>query len=386
MFWNEMSDGLYFVSDVGVNRPWFHLRLSDGACVRISEERGRHVGRYVSSARAFVFVYTNASQPDEAFTATVANLADSARWTQLSHANTHLEALPLATVDTVRWKSRDGREIEGILYKPVGYRPGERYPMIVQANGGYEHFHNNYQSYAPLLASQGYLVFMPNHRRLGSTAYGEAYKMESYAPRDFIENGTGDILSGVEYLTREGIADADRLGVMGWSIGGGTVDWLMTRTDMFKAISSGAGGGDMIAVYGQIEQYRYYYRSAWGGSAFRNWDYYADRSALRYIGQARTPTLIQVGENDDGVVAQCRETYNALREFGVPVEMLTHAGQAHILQTPQSILAKMLAEYYWFEQWIRGGASWLRWRDEFATAVALAKDGPAVVSDQHGGR
>jgi dipeptidyl aminopeptidase/acylaminoacyl peptidase len=204
---------------------------------------------------------------------------------------------------------------------------------------------------------------------LGTDGYGEEFKFDGLYPHDVLDIRTKDILSGVDYLIREGIADPDRLALMGWSAGGGTVDWLMTQTSLFKAFSSGAGGGDMISTYGQIEQYRFYFFNAWGSSAFRSWDYYADRSALKYISRAKTPTLINVGENDEGVVAQCLETYNALREFGVPVEMLVHTGQTHQLHSPQSILAKMLAEYYWFEQWIKGEGSWLRWRDEFKALV-----------------
>jgi dipeptidyl aminopeptidase/acylaminoacyl peptidase len=85
--------------------------------------------------------------------------------------------------------------------------------------------------------------------------------------------------------------------------------------------------------------------------------------------RAATPTLIHVGEHDDGVTLQCRETYNALQEFGVPVEMLVHVGQSHNLQAPQSLLAKMLADVAWFEQWIRGGPSWLGWQADFDSIV-----------------
>jgi dipeptidyl aminopeptidase/acylaminoacyl peptidase len=368
-YWNETSDGLFFYAVVGINRPWFSLMLADGNLSRLAFEPGTFSGRYAPAAKAFIFMHSDSSHPYEVFFGTAMMLADRSRWVPLSRANSHLLAFPLNPGETVRWKSKDGREIEGILYKPLGFKSGRRYPMIVQANGGANFFGSNYQSYTPFLAARGYLVFQPNYRGLGSDGYGEEYRFEGFFPHEVLDLRTQDILSGVEHLIHEGIADPDRLALMGWSVGGGTVDWLMTQTPLFKAISSGAGGGDMISTYGQIEQYRFYFRKTWGSSAFRSWDYYADRSALKYISRAKTPTLINVGENDEGVTAQCLETYNALREFGVPVEMLVHAGQPHILQSPQSILAKMLAEFCWFEQWINGGPSWLRWRDEFAAIV-----------------
>jgi dipeptidyl aminopeptidase/acylaminoacyl peptidase len=370
VFWNETSDGLYFIAGLRTDRPWFFLQLSDDRLSRITVVPGSFSGRFVPEARAFIFGFSDWGHPLECFRATAESLADRSRWVQLSRANARLASFSPVTAETVRWKSGDGREIEGVLYKPMDYDPGRHFPMIVQANGGRNAYGGEYQSYAPVLAARGYLVFQPNHRGLVSADYGENFKLESFYPRDIYESAASDVLSGVQALVDRGIADGDRLGLMGWSVGGGTADWLMIKTTRFKAISSGAGGGDMIAAYGQIQRYRSYYRNTWGGSAFRFWDRYADRSALRYISRAKTPTLIQVGENDDGVSAQCLETYNALREFRVPVEMLIHRGQPHSLQTPQTTLAKMLAEYYWFEQWIRGGPSWLKWGDEFAASIA----------------
>jgi dipeptidyl aminopeptidase/acylaminoacyl peptidase len=275
----------------------------------------------------------------------------------------------VADVRVLRWPSGDGREIEGLLFEPLGYRRGQRYPMIVQVNGANNLYPSYYQSYAHQLAGRGYLVLQVNHRALGSTGYGEAFKLETYPPNAVLDHATQDILTGISALVKDGVADGDRVGLMGWSIGGFTANWLMTRTSQFKAISTGAGNADMVAAYGQIDQYRYYYRNSWGGSAFRSWDYYTSLSPLRFMERAATPTLIHVGEHDDGVTLQCRETYNALQEFGVPVEMLVHVGQSHNLQAPQSLLAKMLADVAWFEQWIRGGPSWLGWQADFDSIV-----------------
>ena len=253
-------DGLFFTAAVGINRPWFSLILSDGNFSRLALEPGTFSGRYVPEAKAFVFMHSVSSHPAEVFFGTAMMLADRSRWVQLSQANSHLAAFPQSPGETVRWKSKDGREIEGILYKPLGFQSGRRYPMIVQANGGANFFGSNYQSYSPFLAARCYLVFQPNYRGLGSDGYGEEYLFEGFFPHEILALRTSDILSGVEYLIHEGIADADRLALMGWSVGGGTADWLMTQTSLFKAISSGAGGGDMISTYGQIEQYRSYFR------------------------------------------------------------------------------------------------------------------------------
>jgi dipeptidyl aminopeptidase/acylaminoacyl peptidase len=367
MDWNETSDGLHFCTNMRLDRPWFALKTGDGTWSRIAPRPGTFVGRYVPASRAFLFTFADASRPPELYSATTSTLADPARWVKLSRANERLVTLPMPEARIVQWKSTDGREIEGLLHAPVGHRPGQPLPMIVQLNGARNDFHAFYQSYAPVLSARGYLVFQPNYRGLNGY-YGESFLREGFHPNDVRDVFTADVLAGVEHLCAAGLADRNRLGLMGWSIGGSNADWVMVKTPIFKAVSSGAGSTDMVAMYA-AGTYRAYYRLSWGASAFKAWDYYADHSSLKHMGQARTPTLFQVGENDEGVVSQCLESYNALREFGVPTELLVHKGEPHILQSPHSVLAKMLAEVHWFDQWIRGGPSWLTWNEEFKRIV-----------------
>jgi dipeptidyl aminopeptidase/acylaminoacyl peptidase len=368
IFWNESSDMLFFSSSVRTNRPWFSLRLSDGALARISPDSGYQEGRYVPEARAFLFSHSDAAHPAELFKASLSTLSDRGRWVQISRANVHLLAWPMSSAQTVRWKGRDGREIEGLLYTPPGYKPGRPRPMIVQCYAGTNRFASSFVSYAQALAARGYLVFQPNPRGYGSF-YGEKFMFEGFSPANPLDAKFQDFVSGVEHLCATGVADRERLGLMGWSWGGNLADWIMVNTSIFKAVSSGAGWIDQVAIYGQGD-YQKFYRLSWGNSAFSAWEDYMNHSPVRFIGRAKTPTLLNVGENDAFHVGQCRATYNALREFGVPAEMLIHAGQSHMLQSPQSLLAKILAEFFWFEQWVNGGPSWLNWREEYNRLIA----------------
>ena len=141
------------------------------------------------------------------------------------------------------WKSGDGTTVEGMLFYPVDYQPGRRYPLVVQMHGG--PFESDkfgagsalVQNYWPVLAAKGYAVLRPNYR--GSTGYGNAFFRD--VVNGYFHNMASDIMAGVDHLVQAGIADPDRLIAMGWSAGGTLVNKLVTMTDRFKAASAGAG-------------------------------------------------------------------------------------------------------------------------------------------------
>ena len=145
-----------------------------------------------------------------------------------------------AQQEEITWKSKDGKMVGGVLVKPVGYRAGQRYPLIVAIHGGPAAadvlgFNGGYGS--QVYAGAGYVVLRPNYR--GSTNYGEKHKTDIVG--NYFAPGFDDIMTGVDHLIAQGIVDRERMGALGWSAGGHWSNWILTHTNRFKAISSGAG-------------------------------------------------------------------------------------------------------------------------------------------------
>ncbi|MGH9662664.1 MAG: alpha/beta hydrolase family protein, partial [Bryobacteraceae bacterium] len=214
-------------------------------------------------------------------------------------------------------------------------------------------------TYVHVFAAGGYAVFQPNYR--GSTNYGERFRMEISG--DYFRQGYDDIMTGVDELIRRGIADSGKLGMMGWSAGGHWSNWTLTHTDRFKAISSGAGAVNWISMYAQtdVQGNREFY---FQGKPWENWDHYVSVSPLKYIKNARTPTLIHVGHDDARVPRpQSEELHMALKKLGVPTEFIVYPRMGHGITEPRYQMVKMVSEYAWFEKWIRGKKEWLSWRE-----------------------
>ena len=226
----------------------------------------------------------------------------------------------------ITWRSSDGKTVGGVLVYPVGYEEGRRYPLIVAIHGGPAsadllRFNGGYN--AQVYAGAGYAVLKPNYR--GSRNYGNAHRTDIVG--DYFTLGYEDIMTGVDHLIDEGIVDGDRMGALGWSAGGHWSNWILTHTDRFRAISSGAGTMNWISMYAQsdVQRNRRFYVG--DGFLYDDFDTYFDQSPLRYIRNARTPTMIHVVKDDPRVPSpQSIELHMALKELGVPTELFVYPG------------------------------------------------------------
>ncbi|HUG16625.1 MAG TPA: prolyl oligopeptidase family serine peptidase [Thermomicrobiales bacterium] len=175
-----------------------------------------------------------------------------------------------------------------------------------------------------ILAANGYAVFMPNPR--GSTGRGGAFTGANRF--DFGGGDFGDIMSGIDVLVERGVADADRLGICGWSYGGFMTAWAVTQTDRFKAAVAGAAPTNWVSKIGTTDIRPF---NEWTlGEVNREPDRVWDRSPIRYVSRVTTPTLIVHGEADQRVpVTQGTEFYLALKALGVDTEMVSYPRQGH---------------------------------------------------------
>lgn len=300
------------------------------------------------SGERFAVSWSSASDPVEVWGG---DIGGEAR--QLTRFNEELTTRKIGRTELLRWKS-DDLEIEGQLIYPVGYEEGKRYPTILHIHGGPswawdDHFYANWHDWGQFLAGQGYAVLMPNPR--GSTGRGWEYQIANY--NDWMGGDYLDSQRGLDLLIERGIADADRLGIGGWSYGGLTTAWALTQTDRFKAAVLGAGVTNRVSMHGTTDIVRWH--GSWQSTEFAEaTDEYWHRSAMRYIGQVKTPTLIPHGEKDDRVpVSQGWEYYNALRTMGVPTRMVVYPREPHGLmerQHQRDLMERVLA---WFDEYVK---------------------------------
>jgi dipeptidyl aminopeptidase/acylaminoacyl peptidase len=284
---------------------------------------------------------------------------EQARFTRVTHLFDAMERdFAIPRQEKVAWKSPDGATIEGLLFYPLDYRPGTRYPLVVQLHGGpmeSDKFGAGVgllQHYFPVLTGKGYAVFRPNYR--GSAGYGNAFYRDVVG--HFFQNMQHDVLSGVDHLIKAGIADPDRIVAMGWSAGGHLTNKLITMTDRFKAVSSGASVAEWMSFYAQTDVRSF--RVAWFGG--EPWDKNApfaafwDHSPLKDASNIKTPTLLFVGENDSRVpMAQSLEMYRALKSRGVPTHLYVAPRDGHQWQELRHLIFKANAELEWFERYAR---------------------------------
>jgi dipeptidyl aminopeptidase/acylaminoacyl peptidase len=278
---------------------------------------------------------------------------------RLTTVNPQADEFALGRTRVIQWPSRaDGEEIEGILTLPVEYQEGDRVPLLLRIHGGPSGvstatFHGDDGTYpTQVFAGMGYAVLQPNYR--GSTGYGERFRglnRGDISGKDWI-----DIDSGVDFLIEEGIADPDRLGIMGWSFGGHHTYWGITQTDRYKAASAGAGANDLISMFSQTDMPEFYHTYL-GPSPWEDFDLYEERSAYRYVNNVTTPLLIQVGERDERVPAeQSIQFYEAVKGIAkAPVKLVQYPGQPHGVREPVLQRDLMQRNVEWFTRWIPVG-------------------------------
>jgi dipeptidyl aminopeptidase/acylaminoacyl peptidase len=265
-------------------------------------------------------------------------------------------------IEVVTWKSQDGAQIEGVLHKPAGFQRGRKYPLLVVIHGGPTGtsrpiaFSSTSTYPIDIWTANGALVLEPNYR--GSAGYGEAFR--SLNVRNLGVGDAWDVLSGIDYLIKEGLADPARVGAMGWSQGGYISAYLTTHDSArFKAVSVGAGISDWMTYYvnTDITQFTRHYLKA------TPWDdpqIYAKTSPITYVKNARTPTLIQHGATDQRVPPpNAFELYRGLQDVGVPSKLVIYKGfegVGHGPSKPKSSRAVMQHNLDWFDKYIFSGS------------------------------
>jgi dipeptidyl aminopeptidase/acylaminoacyl peptidase len=268
---------------------------------------------------------------------------------KLTTIHPEVEEFALGATEIMTWPSTDGFEVEGILLKPVGYVEGKRYPLMVVAHGGptgahHDSFRVSYGDGGQLWAGHGWAVLYPNPR--GSTNYGEAFMRANLL--DWGGGDYRDIIAGVDALIERGIADPDELAFQGWSYGGYMTCWTVSQTTRFKAAMIGAGLTNLVSMYGTNDVPNYLGAFFNGTLSPETEHLYRERSGLTYADNVTTPTLILHGGNDERVpIGQPMEFYRALKDRGVPTELVFYPREGHGLREYYHRLDRMKRQYEW---------------------------------------
>lgn len=272
---------------------------------------------------------------------------------QLTSTNDSLMAsLRLAEVENVHFNSRDGTAIEGFIVLPPGFDRRLRYPTLLRIHGGpVSQYDFGFNFEAQLFAAHGYVVVLVNPR--GSSGYGQEFSMGIY--QDWGNKDFEDVMAGIDYAIERGYADADRLGVGGWSYGGILTNYVITKTDRFKAAITGASEVLYIANYGHD-----HYQRQWEmelGLPWENRELWERISPFNYVENIVTPTLIMGGEVDWNVPIQNSEQlYQALRRLGRTTQLVVYPGQHHGIRVPSYQKDRYERYLAWYDKYVRGGA------------------------------
>lgn len=257
----------------------------------------------------------------------------------------------------ISWKSSDGFEIEGVLSTPVDFDANKKYPLLVVIHGGpawasFPIFSDCFNEKYPIeqFIEKGFIVLEPNYR--GSSGYGNEFLKANYRKLGIADYD--DVITGVDKLVDKGIADKDRVGVMGWSNGGYISAFCSTFSSRFKAISVGGGITNWSTHYVNTD-IPHFIRMYLGSNPWNDPEIYNKTSPMTYIKSACTPTLIQHGEKDARVpTSNAYELYQGLRDMEVDTELIIFKGMAYTSDQPGINVAIMKQNLTWFSHYILG--------------------------------
>ena len=346
-------DGIYFSGLQKMSSSLFLLDPGNGKVRKISMQGSEIAGAFTFSKDFKQVAYRGAGA--NKYAEIYAGALGAGSPMQLTQAGAQEAEFTVAQREVVRWKSADGTEIEGVLYKPKDFSPEKKYPLLVVIHGGPTGIDMPFVSadrYYPIerFVAKGALVLRPNYR--GSAGYGA--KFRALNVRNLGVGDYADVISGVDYLITQGYVDRERVGSMGWSEGGYISAFITTSSDRFKAVSIGAGISDWMTYYANTDitpfTPQYLRATPWDDP-----EVYRATSPISYISKAKTPTLIQHGGADKRVpIANGFELRQALEDHGVPVKMVVYDGFGHPINKPKQQRAVMEENENWFGHYIWG--------------------------------
>ena len=301
----------------------------DGAARRLDLGDVSPAGAVVAPTGAVAFIGRTPARASEVYVMQAGDWKPK-RLTDFNHA---LTARPLAKAEAVHWDGPDGFKQNGVLLYPPDFKPGRRYPLVLNIHGGPMGTSTDaFDTFNQILAARGWLVFTPNYR--GGNGQGKAF--QSAVVNDAGDGPARDVMSGIRAVKELGIVDERRVAVSGWSYGGFMTAWLTARYDGWTVAVAGAAVTDWFDWYNMADM------NTWagfglGGSPWLNDNAanYWRQSPMAYAHKIRTPTLILSDVGDERVtVSQSYKLYHALKDNGVEVQFIAYPVSGHFPPDP----------------------------------------------------
>jgi dipeptidyl aminopeptidase/acylaminoacyl peptidase len=345
--WAPDGSAVYFsVQERGSNHL-VRLPIAGGAPEYVVNDVGGVGGWSVGKNGAVAYAFTT---PHDA--AQLYYKMGNAAPRKLTDLNKELLAgKPIADVDSFTFLSNDNRfEVEAFLTKPIGMTPTSKHPLIVEIHGG-PHGQNGpaFNIKNQIYAAHGYAVLNVNYR--GSTGYGQKFADAVFGDQN--GNEGQDVLYGVSAAVRRYLwIDRERMGIEGVSYGGQLTDWLITQTNEFKAAIPTAGIANLVS-YNYMTYYNQYEEMEFGQFLHQGnlMDVAWERSALKHVAAAHTPTLIIHGENDNDVpIGEAEQYFVALKDVGVETVFLRYPREGHGLSEVKHQIDAIDRSIAWYEK------------------------------------
>jgi dipeptidyl aminopeptidase/acylaminoacyl peptidase len=354
-------DTILFTAPLGLEIALLRLTVSTGAVERWTQsgvcdgfdasEDGSIVYACRESGTAWPDLYRRLSEEEQEKPPEEGQEAEEG-YLRLTDLNPEWREVALGPQRVLRWTS-DGGEIEGLLVLPPNAKEGDRYPLVVYVHGGPHGATYNTQRQGislQWLAQRGYAVLSPNYR--GSSNGTAAFAVANR--RDLGGGDYRDVMAGVDAALAEGIADPDRLAIMGGSYGGYMTNWAISQTDRFRAAISLFGVFNWITDFSNSE-ISHFEKEYFGDYYWEDPTLYFERSPFRYVERIQTPVLIFHGDSDPNTfISNSREMYQALRALGRTVSFVRYPREGHGFHEPRHRVDLLNRVLVWLDQYLSG--------------------------------
>lgn len=351
--WSKDSKHVYVSESIGTTQQVMALPLSGKAPRFITSGEGVFSNvSFDAATKTMAFTFENPDTPADVYLSKVNKL----KMEKLTSLNEKIQLPPMGKTEVLKWASKDGLEIEGLLTYPIGYTEGTRVPLILQVHGGpagvfSQRFTGGPSIYmTQVFAQNGYAILRPNPR--GSQGYGKDFRYANF--KDWGFGDFEDLMSGVDHVIEKGVGHADSLCLMGWSYGGYMTSFAVTRTGRFKAASMGAGLPNLVSMVTTTD-IPDYLAAHMGGEFWNDYETYEKHSAMYRIKNVTTPTQVIHGQQDFRVpFTQGQEFYVALQRLGVSTEMVVYPRTPHGPREPKFLMDVTQRILTWFGKHLRG--------------------------------
>jgi dipeptidyl aminopeptidase/acylaminoacyl peptidase len=345
--WSKDGRSIYFTAAQGLTTNLYRVPATGGAPTLISFGDGFVLSNFEPSHDGTKWLVTGGSLAEPALV--YLTDADGRRPRRILAEHDRLADFRSARAEAITWQGADDWDIEGVLTYPLDYQPGQRYPFILQVHGGpHGRFSATFNQSAQIWAARGYAVLQGNPR--GSS--GRTFAFSNANQLDWGGKDFQDLMKGVDHVIERGVADPERMAVMGGSYGGFMTFWTVTQTNRFRAAIGHAGISDWYSFFGQTDIPNLL-EFGFGGLPTQTKEVYEQWSPIEFADDVTTPLLITHGENDQRVpIPQADQYFRLLKKLGKTVEFLRYPREGHGITEPAHRLHLDAEQEKWFDRFV----------------------------------